>query len=87
MGVRRPSKLSNQQTMETITVTAKKTLIHGDGSISFIKGKEYKVTGDRKYYEGGFSPTFKLTENTCLIDEQGQPHYLGGGYHKQFTIN
>ena len=55
-----------------------KTLIFGDGSESFTKGKEYKFAniGDNN----------TISARTGLIDNQGSPHYLGGSWYKHFKL-
>ena len=50
-------------------VKCTKTLKHGDGSTSFIKGKEYEVVYNYKINE--------ITEHTHLLNEQGEKHKLG----------
>ena len=54
----------------TIVIT-KKDLIFFDGSVSFKKGKEYKVLND-----------CNSLEKATLIDEQGEPHSPGDWFTK-----
>ena len=55
-----------------------KTLIFGDGSESFTKGKEYDFAN--------IGNNNTISERTGLINNQGDPHYLGGGWYKHFKL-
>lgn len=62
--------------MKKITVVAKKTFIHSDGTESFTKGVEYKT--EKKQYQ--------FTEDTALINNQGQPHLVPDPWFKHFKV-
>lgn len=55
-----------------------KTLIFGDGSESFTKGKEYDFAN--------IGNNNTINARTGLVDNQGHPHYLGETWHKFFKL-
>lgn len=61
----------------TTTIVCNKTLIFGDGSESFTKGKEYQVSN--------YPLATETNEYMVTIDNQGEIHKLGTWY-KHFKI-